>query len=42
MAMIRNANDEDLRSIFAYLRSLKPVTNNVPDYLPPAEAAASN
>jgi hypothetical protein len=40
--MIRNANDEDLKSIFAYLRSLKPVTNHVPDYVPPVEMAAGN
>lgn len=27
--------DEDLRAIFAYLRSLKPVKNKVPDPVPP-------
>ncbi len=27
----RNATDEDLKAIFAYLRTLKPVTNHVPD-----------
>src|SRR4051794_22258765 len=27
----RNANDEDLKSIYAFLRSIKPVTNHVPD-----------
>jgi mono/diheme cytochrome c family protein len=30
----RNATDEDLASIFAYLRSLKPVVNHVPDVQP--------
>ncbi len=29
--------DEDLRAIYAYLRSLPPFSNQVPDYQPPAE-----
>jgi hypothetical protein len=33
--MYRNATDEDLTSIFAYLRTIPPVTNHVPDYEPP-------
>ena len=37
---IRHASDEVLRSIYAYLRSLKPVTNHVPDPQPPAMQAA--
>ena len=37
--MYRHATDEDLKSIFAYLRSLKPVTNHVPDPVPPDEVA---
>ena len=32
----RNLNDEDLKSIYAYLRSVPPVKNLVPDYEPPA------
>ena len=28
---LRNASDEDLRSMYAYLRTLTPVTNRVPD-----------
>ena len=32
----RNATDEDLKSIYAYLRSIKPVTNHVPDVQEPA------
>ncbi|MCX8105629.1 MAG: diheme cytochrome c-553 [Ignavibacterium album] len=28
-------SDEDLKSIFAYLKSLKPVKNKVPDNIPP-------
>jgi mono/diheme cytochrome c family protein len=31
--------DEDLRAVFAYLRSLPPIANKVPDPQPPAEAA---
>jgi hypothetical protein len=34
----RNASDDDLKSIFAYLRTLAPVTNHVPDYQPPQVA----
>jgi mono/diheme cytochrome c family protein len=37
----RNASDEDLRSIYAYLRTLKPVANHVPNpQLPAGESAA--
>jgi cytochrome c553 len=28
-------NDEDLAAIFAYLRSLKPIQNKVPEPVPP-------
>jgi mono/diheme cytochrome c family protein len=35
----RNATDDDLKAIYAYLRTLKPVTNHVPEYQPPVEAA---
>lgn len=31
--------DQDLKSIYAYLRSIPPVTNLVPDYQPPAADA---
>jgi hypothetical protein len=34
----RNATDEDLKSIYAFLRTVKPVTNHVPDVQPPAVA----
>jgi hypothetical protein len=37
---VRNMADDDLRAIFAYLRSIPPVRNKVPDPLPPAEPAA--
>ena len=30
----RNATDEDLKAIYAYLRTIKPIVNHVPDYQP--------
>ena len=33
----RNATDEDLKAIYAYLRTIKPVVNHVPEWQPPAE-----
>ena len=41
LARVRNATDEDLKSIYAYLRTLKPVTNHVPDVQPPAAVEAA-
>jgi hypothetical protein len=35
---IGQATDEDLKAIFAYLKSIPPITNHVPDYEPPAPA----
>jgi hypothetical protein len=35
---IRNLTDEDLRSVFAYLRSIPALANRVPDPLPPVES----
>jgi hypothetical protein len=35
--MIGQANDEDLKSIFAYLQSLRPVKNRVPQPIDPPE-----
>lgn len=35
----RALSDDDLKSIFAYLTSLPPVSNHVPDPLPPPAAA---
>jgi mono/diheme cytochrome c family protein len=35
--MYRNLTDEDLRSIFAYLQSLAPVSNRVPQPIDPPE-----
>lgn len=37
----RNATDDELKSIYAYLRSLKPFVNHVPDYQPPTGAPLS-
>ena len=38
----RNLSDEDLRSIYAYLRTVKPIHNRIPDpEPPPAEQTAS-
>jgi len=34
--MIRNLNDEDLKSIYAFLRTLPPIHNRVPQPLPPS------
>ena len=37
----RNFTDEDLEAIYSYLRTIPPVTNRVPEPLPPPEAAAA-
>ena len=37
--MIRTLNDEDLKAVFAYLRSLPPVRNRVPAPIDPAEGS---
>jgi mono/diheme cytochrome c family protein len=34
-SVYRNLTDEDLKSVFAYLRTIKPIHNQVPDPLPP-------
>ncbi len=33
----KNLTDEDLKAIYAYLRTIPPVSNHVPDYLEPRE-----
>ncbi|MBL8862355.1 MAG: c-type cytochrome [Planctomycetes bacterium] len=38
ITMIRNMTEDDMRAMFAYLRSLPAVKNRVPDPLPPVEA----
>jgi hypothetical protein len=35
---VNKLNDEDLRAVFAYLQSLKPIRNRVPDPIDPPEA----
>jgi hypothetical protein len=36
--MYRNATDEDLKAIYAYLRTIKPIVNHVPEYVEPSES----
>ena len=36
---LKNMSDEDLKAIYAYLRTIPSVSNRVPEPLPPAEAA---
>ena len=36
--MFRNATDEDLGAIFAYLQSIPPIRNKVPQPIDPPEA----
>ena len=37
-AVYRNMTDDDLKAIFAYLRTIPPVINHVPDPIPPVTA----
>jgi hypothetical protein len=34
-------NDDDLRAVYAYLRSIQPIHNRVPEPLPPPSAAVA-
>jgi len=36
VASINNMTDDELKAIFAYLKTIKPVQNAVPEYQPPA------
>ena len=38
----RNGTDEDLKSIYAYLRTIKPIANHVPDAQEAAQPAATH
>ena len=40
IAVYRHFTDRDLKAIFAYLRTIPPIRNQVPDPLPPASPAA--
>ena len=39
---VGQATNEDLKSIYAYLQSIKPIRNQVPDYEPPSPAPKSS
>jgi mono/diheme cytochrome c family protein len=39
--MYRNMTDEDLEAVFAYLQSIPPVRNRVPEPMPPSQATAA-
>jgi hypothetical protein len=38
----KNLTDEDLKAIYAYLRTIKPVKNRVPEPVPPAAAPSAD
>jgi cytochrome c553 len=38
--MYKNLTDDDLKAIYAYLRSIPPVKNRVPEPAPPTTAVA--
>ncbi|MDQ3552518.1 MAG: hypothetical protein M3413_13445 [Bacteroidota bacterium] len=40
--IIGRMTDDDLRATFAYLKSIPPITNRVPDPVPPNEVAQLN
>jgi hypothetical protein len=31
----RNLTDDDLKAVYAYLRTIPPIVNHIPDYVPP-------
>ena len=39
--MYKNFNDADLEAIFAYLQSIPPLKNRVPEPLPPSSTSAA-
>jgi hypothetical protein len=39
--MYKNATDDDLKAIYAYLRTIRPIVNHVPDVQPPAVMVAA-
>jgi hypothetical protein len=39
--MYKHFSDQDLEAIFAYLQSIPPVKNRVPEPLPPPTAVAA-
>ena len=40
-AAFKNLTDEDLKAVFAYLRTIPPVVNHVPDPIPPPVATTN-
>jgi hypothetical protein len=34
----RNATDDDLKAVYAYLRTIKPIVNRVPEYKSPEDS----
>jgi hypothetical protein len=38
----RHFTDDDIKAVFAYLRSIPPIFNEVPEYQPPVEMADAN
>jgi hypothetical protein len=38
---LNELTDDDLRAVFSYLRSIKPIANIVPQPIPPAAAPPS-
>jgi len=38
----RNATDDDLKAVYAYLRTITPIVNHVPDYRPPADVKTAS
>jgi hypothetical protein len=34
----RHATDDDLKAVYAFLRTIKPIVNRVPEYQPPTES----
>src|SRR5262245_20121914 len=37
-AVYRNWTDDDIKSVYAYLRTIPPIVNHIPDYMPPTPA----
>lgn len=37
----RNFSEDDLKSVYAYLRTIPPIVNHIPDYVPPAQTTTT-
>jgi hypothetical protein len=40
--MFKNMSDDEMKAIFAYLKTIPPIKNQVPSPLPPANAPAKS